>query len=556
MAFCAPLRFFAYLAVEFLTAKTQGSAKDAGGQGVHKNFDTPTDCNLPNAPLYSERLCCTIPPVVGFVVLVMRFVFIGSFHLCLIGGLFCCLPAVAGQAARDLRGVSVLEAETEEERENRELQTRRQRVEQIVDPEQRQLEMNLLLRDEANRQNHLERRRRDEVGANLFYFPRLREPLLREGWCQLFDGHTSFGWRVQTEGTYGGGRFTFGQGEIVSDPERPGWVRTEVPFGDVHLQFDYWAEKDSEVFLLLNAPPDPVDLNTSCYTFVLHSSHTNRPRGLLLGQHRHGLSLAELRTMRDTLDDPLSTEEGTWHSVLVKIDGNNLQFWMDRRPAVTYFEQNPIPSGHIGFLVTKGQARFQNILWRPSQPIPIFDTASILGEIPWQRSEGGEFAGRDDTGFRLFSGTVETKKLYTNYMLQMQYRQGNNSGQSSLWVRAQPGQENTGYEISLQNIPRRVDRERAVGADAGGLLHIKDARYLRVQDQQWNYLTVVAMDRQIQTWVNGVPVCEIFDRRTDRGNTLKDRQRDPFLEPGTIRFTVPPGNSEFQFRRLMVLPVP
>jgi hypothetical protein len=267
--------------------------------------------------------------------------------------------------------------------------------------------------------------------------------------------------------------------------------------------------------------------------------------------------LAELRTMRESWDAPSSQEEGTWHSARVKIEGSDLFFWMDKRPQMTYFVQDPIPSGHIAFLVTKGKARFQNILWQPAQAVPVFDTESLTGEIPWQLSADGEFHvdDKDNTKFQLFTGSIECKEVYGNYALQMQYFQGNNAGRSSLFIRSLPGQENTGYEISLQNFPTRKDRETAVGVDAGGFLLSQNARYIRAQDQQWTYLTVQAMDRQIQTWVNGVPVCEIRDPRSIRENAPVDRFFDPFLNPGTIRFTVPKDNGEFQFQRLTVSPI-
>ena len=448
---------------------------------------------------------------------------------------------------------SILEEETEDEREIRELSLRRQQAEQIIDLERRQAELERIEQSETLRQNRLARRQANEVGADLFYFPRLTGQLLKDGWCQLFDGHTSFGWEIQTEGDYGGGKFTFGHHEICSDPYHPGMVYTKIPFGDVSLQFDYWAETDSKALLLLKTPPDPADLNKDCYTFVLNSPLSDRPRGLLLG--RHGLAFSELRAMYESWDAPTSQKEETWHSIRVVTDGHSIQVWMDKRPPMTFFVDKPILSGHIAFLVTKGTVRFQNILWQPNRAVAIFDTDNLAGEIPWRLSEKGEVTGNDNTGFRLLAGSIESKQVYDNHMLQMQYYQGANSGRSSLFLRSLPGQKDTGYEISLQNFPTRKDRETARGVDAGGFPPLEDARYIRAQDQQWTYLTVVAMNRQIQTWVNGVPVCEFMDRRNVRENipaNQVDRRFDPFLKPGTIRFSVPQDNTNFQFRRLTV----
>jgi len=443
---------------------------------------------------------------------------------------------------------SVLAAETEDDRETRELATQRRIAEGIVDPTRRASELERIARNEANFQNRLVRRAIDEAGADLFYVPRLKEQHLDDGWCQLFDGYTDFGWKVQDSGHYGGGKFTFGNGEIRSCPYDPGMAYTALPYGDITLWFDYWAEKDSEVFLLLKTPPNPDCLNTSCYTFVLNSKRTSRPRGLLLGRHRY--SVQELRTMRERFDDPSNPAEGTWHSVRVRIENGDIQIWLDRRGVVSYFDPNPISAGHIAFLVTEGEARFNSVLWQPRQSIVVFDLEG-KNELPWHISEDLTFIGNNTDGFRLSSGSVESTDVFGNYVLQMQYRQGIDSGRASLFVRGLPGQNNSGYEISLQNFPTRRDRESAAGVDAGSFRLRQDGRYVRAQDLQWTHMTVAVMDRQMATWVNGVPVCEIKDRRT----ISFPPGTGPFLQPGVVRLSVPDDNPSFQFRRLTVSPV-
>ena len=446
------------------------------------------------------------------------------------------------------RLASVLSAETEDDSEARELLMQRQQAEQIVDPERRRAELERITQNETNFKNRLARRAIDEAGADLFYVPRLKKQYLDDGWCQLFDGHTDFGWEIQDSGHYGGGKFTFGQGEICSDPFDPGMVYTALPYGDVSLQFDYWAEKDSEVLLLMKTPPNPACLNSSCYSFVLNSKKASRPRGLLLGRHK--FSFQELRTMREMRDDPSNPAEGTWHSIRVRLEGGDIQVWLDKQNVVTYFDPNPISAGHIAFLVTEGEARFYNVLWQPRQTIVVFDLEG-KNALPWHISEDMAFIGNNLEGFRLLSGHVESTDVFGNYVLQMQYRQGINSGRASLFVRGLPGQKNSGYEISLQNFPTRQDRESVRGVDAGAFPQRKDGRYVRAQDLQWTYLTVAAMNRQLTTWVNGVPVCEIEDRRT----VPHPPDTGPFLQPGVVRLSVPDDNPSFQFRQLTVSPV-
>ena len=153
------------------------------------------------------------------------------------------MPAVPTRSMKQQVGkiASVFEETTEDEQEECELQTRRQRAEQIADLEIRKEELARVTRSETSYQNRLARRKAEEVGADLFYVPRLKEQFLKDGWCQLFDGHTDTNWKIQTKGPYAGGQFTFDNGEICSNPRHPGLVYTSIPFGDVTVRFDFCA---------------------------------------------------------------------------------------------------------------------------------------------------------------------------------------------------------------------------------------------------------------------------------------------------------------------------
>lgn len=452
------------------------------------------------------------------------------------------LPKTPEKSPRDM-ATSVLEEYTEDDREEQEILSLRQQAANMADPEQCRAEMDRISVMETNFRNRQTRRAIDEADAKLFYVPRIKEQYLKEGWCQLFDGHTNFGWEIQTQGPYAGGKFTFDQNELCSDDYFPGLIYTQMPFGNVNVRFNYWAEKDSEVYLLMKTSPDPADLKSSCYAFVLNSRQSSYSRGLPLG--RHGLSPQELRERRELWDNPKKEEEETWHSFSVKFAKNQFEIWLDKHPPEVYFDGNPIASGHIAFLVAKGKARFRDVLWQPNQTVPLFDTLQV-GALPWRLSDGTEFSQQGEDVFHLPRGSVESKELFTNFVFQMEYFQGMNSGKASLSVRSIPGQENTGYEVSLQNFPRLQDRKSVVGVDAGSFRQFKDARYTRPQDRRWTYLTIAAMGRQFQTWVNGVPVCLIEDKRKTLSAT------GPFLEPGAIRLSVPQENTLLQFRHLSV----
>jgi hypothetical protein len=149
-------------------------------------------------------------------------------------------------------------------------------------------------------------------------------------------------------------------------------------------------------------------------------------------------------------------------------------------------------------------------------------------------------------------GVVETKESYDNFILQLEYNIIFSSSRTGLFFRSVPREEQTGYEISIQNFPQRRDREQTVGVDVGSFRGQKNARYIRPEDHAWNYLTLVAVDRHFQTWVNGIPVCEMSDKRPLNQENPK---AGPFLLPGTIQLLTPEGGSNVQFRNIRIMPI-
>ncbi|MDR3233596.1 MAG: DUF1080 domain-containing protein [Planctomycetaceae bacterium] len=438
-------------------------------------------------------------------------------------------------------GNSFFETKTEDDRLDGEIRAARRRAAAIAAPERKAAELKAVQQREEARKNWLERRSIAEQGAELFVIPKLRNEYLKGGWCQLFDGQTSFGWQIQNNGHYAGGQFAFENGEIKSDPYHPGLLFTKAQFGNLTLRFDYKADADAEVMLLLKTPPNPNDLYSSCYSIILQSATRNRFCGLILGRQDYSINT-----------EPSRQDGGEWRSVTVQVDNSQLQFWIDRQNPVTYIDAKPIRYGHIGFLVAKGRASFRNILWKPSAPIRLFDADNDLQKTWRPLPKELQFAdsAAEPGHYRMSGGpgVVETLETFGNFVLQLEYYSGITSSRSGLFVRSRPGEAETGYEVSLQNFPTRQDRESSVGVDAGSFRGIKDARYVRATDGIWNYLTLSVTDRHCQTWINGVPVCEITDNRRKKEHSTAG----PFLEPGTLQFFAPQAGTSVQFRNLKI----
>ncbi|MDR2344540.1 MAG: DUF1080 domain-containing protein [Planctomycetaceae bacterium] len=433
----------------------------------------------------------------------------------------------------------------------------------------------LSLRIERRKQ-FLTRQAETLQGADVFVAPltvKLSQRYLEDGWCNLFDGKTLFGWRIQESGFYGGGNFTVEKGEICSDPYRPGLLYTTNQFGDSTITFEYCTDDNAELFLLYRTSPNPHDLNTSCYTVVLNSSDPKRPRGTILG--RVQLDREQLRSINKNSksdnhdsDKTEKTSKEVWHRARFSCDGGSILCTIDNQLPTSLVDTNPIGRGYIGLLVTCGKVRFRNINWRPGAAFPLFDGIDINSS--WRYKQNNLAISTNNMAIQLRNGPgiIETLDSFSDFVLQFEYKVINASSKAGLFFRSNVREERSGYEISLQNFPSRKDRDEFIGIDAGAFVGRKNGRYVGAEDMQWNYFTLNAVDRQFQTWINGIPVCEITDKNklpktftlVKAKDTLDGKeilgyeipQKDEFHLEGTIQFYLPSDNSNFEIRNIRI----
>jgi Domain of Unknown Function (DUF1080) len=83
-----------------------------------------------------------------------------------------------------------------------------------------------------------------------------------QGWIQLFDGTSRFGW------TSGGGEWQVNANALISDPAQQSWLRTTASFSDFDLKFEARITGGSAT-LLLRADPQSKPAHPG-YTFSLN----------------------------------------------------------------------------------------------------------------------------------------------------------------------------------------------------------------------------------------------------------------------------------------------
>ncbi|MDR3110480.1 MAG: DUF1080 domain-containing protein [Planctomycetaceae bacterium] len=385
-------------------------------------------------------------------------------------------------------------------------------------------------------------------GRRPFNFIPVEEHLEREGWCQLFDGRTFTGWRIQDSESspYRGGRFFMTKAEpgiIHSDPAHPGLLLTTGQFGNASITFDFQCPDDAIVYLLLRTPPSPRDLHSSCYTVVLNSP--KQYPGTILGREVKGGSSDNSLTHTGI---PMNSREDTWIHCSAIFDRETIKVTVGQADPVAFYDTAPLGYGHIGLLVAKGPAKFKNILWAPGASVSLFN-GNDLGNWRYDKSHAPSIARGNDVAITLSGPSViECKQEFKNYSLQLEFAFPYSSTPSGVFFRSQARQAKTGYDCSLHLSPPELYTKSKRGLDAGGLVGLADAKFLGVQDRIWSRLTINVIDRHIQTWIDGILVCDWGDLRPINPSN----PTGPFLETGTIQLNAREVGSKIMFRNIQV----
>ncbi len=381
-------------------------------------------------------------------------------------------------------------------------------------------------------------------------FRAVSHPLLGEGWNLLFDGKTFFGWRVQKEGHYGGGKFTIENEAICSDPAHPGLLYTTAQFGDIVLEFEMQAEEGTEAFLLCRTSPNPKNLASSCYAILLSSASPARYPGSLIGRQEAAPVPSDIDINKG------DGSERPWRKFFVIASDQVIKVSYDRMVENNYLDPKPLGRGYIGLLVTRGKARFRNMVWTTGSAETLFDGYDSRN---WTTPEGSKTVSSVIASSLHLDGgpgMIESKGQYDNFVFRCEYRAMNEGTNSGVFFRSIPGENMNGYECQINDLPSEEDRKKYIGCDTGGIFRLQNARKVGARDKQWNSLTILAVDNHIETWVNGIPVADFFDRRPAEQAEEPNPRKGLRLQAGTIQLQGHDAGTQIDFRDITVSPIP
>jgi hypothetical protein len=415
-----------------------------------------------------------------------------------------------------------------------------------------------------------------------------------EGWINLFDGETLFGWQPTSDANW-----NVENGEIRVSAGNQGWLMTTSEFADYefHVEFKAPAATNSGVFL--RTPLEPKDPTKDCLEINVAPPNNPFPTVSLVG--RNVLSASPRTNFpNDPIIDPW---DGKWHAfdlllksdvILVLIDGRHSGRVLLSKHADGRAETFPL-RGRIGLQFREGEVAFRNVRLKPLGVKPMlvsemlggwrtdetrdakFALVNLSGSLPLEgrAGEGGvagtsstppsltlpaEGRGPDgsDSGSRFElqvtggPGELETIDSYGDFVLQLDCFVDGDALNSGVFFRSIPGEFANGYESQINNAIKDDDPTQPVDAGTGAIYRRTVARRVVSKDHEWFTKTIVATGPHIAVWVNGYQVTDWTDDRPPDPNPRKGL----CTEPGTISLQAHDPTTNYRFRNLRIAELP
>ena len=360
---------------------------------------------------------------------------------------------------------------------------------------------------------------------------------IEQGWIQLFDGESLFGWKANNDIPW-----KVSNGAIEASTGDPGLLLTTTQFSDYELRCDFWMAPGGNSGIFLQSEFLPKDPTVNCYELNICDTH---PSGFNTGSF---VGLAKPTTA-------ITGGDEKWHTFHVLARGNHLTVKLDGKEVLDY--TNPKPgarrSGFIGLQKNAGLIRFRNVFLKPLGGESLFNGKDLAG---WRVVPGGvsEFTVKDQKlHVKNGRGYLETEKAYGDFLLQADSKTNGQHLNSGIFFRALPGtKENPadGYECQIRHQWEGSDRNKPVDFGTGGIYRRIPTRRVVADDNKWCTMTIAAQGPHIAVWVNGFPTTDWTDTRKPNPNPRQGLR----VEPGHISLQGHDPTTDLEFRNLRIKP--
>lgn len=369
-------------------------------------------------------------------------------------------------------------------------------------------------------------------------FGSLSEAEVADGWINLFDGKSLYGWTANSDCNW-----RVEADSIVCDGETRGLLQTNFQFADYEFKCEFKLETGGNSGVFLRSQFEPKNPAKDCYELNMCDTHKAYKTGSLVG--------------RVNANKETATEDGGWHVWHVKCVGKEITVLLDDELVLGMKDEtaDARSTGHIGLQMNEGRVAFRNIVLKPLGSRELFDGKSLDG---WNEVPGGSstFAVADGLlSVTNGAGFLETADQFNNFIATVTVKTNGIGLNSGVFFRAMTGTEEApshGYEMQIQNGVFDEDPARPADSGTGAIFRRQAARLVNGRDNEWTTCTLIAQGNHIGSWVNGLQVVDWADEREPDDNPRKGQR----LKAGHISLQGHDPTTNLQFRSVRVSPAP
>jgi hypothetical protein len=338
---------------------------------------------------------------------------------------------------------------------------------------------------------------------------------VEDGWILLFDGKTTFGWKIDGEAKVENGVLVLG-GTKPTKAE----PTTALDWSNFEARIDTrWEGTAPPSFKLFG--PVPTSVGDAGRDFYPASIKRTRSRSL-----------------------PAITEELMPHEFVV-------------------------PAG--------SKLLIRNLKYRPLELQPIFNGKDLTGwkEFPGKKSK---FSVTPEGWINIKNGPgdLQTVGQWGNFVLQVDCFSNGKNLNSGVFFRCQPDNYQQGYEAQIHNgftpepaktytleeydpkthkkTGEKKVKYAAIDYGTGAIYRRQPARFQVAKDHEWFTMTIVAKGNHFAVWVNGIEVTDWTDNRPPSDNARNGYRQEK--GPISLQGHDPTTNLNFRNIRIAELPPP
>ncbi len=358
---------------------------------------------------------------------------------------------------------------------------------------------------------------------------------ISDGWINLFDGETTFGWKAR-----GDAKWQVTEGMIQCAEGGAGMLATTSTFADYEIKADCWIDNTANSGIFLRAPEagDAAIIPTNSYEVNIFDAHKEWATGSINNVKKG----KKVKTVGKWSNFHI-TAEGD--HLVVKINGTKT---LDIRDAK--FRKGVLAVQYYG---QGGTVKFRNVKLRPLALKSLFNGKDLTG---WKVLDGhtSVFSVTPEGWMNVKNGggEIQSEAQFANFVYQMEIFSNGTHLNSGVFFRELPGQFWAGYESQIRNQWQGEDRTKPVDFGTGGLYNRQASRKVIPSDKEWFTKTIIANGKHIAIWINGFQTVDFDDEAPDKESARQGRR----LGAGVIGLQGHDPTTDLSFRNIKAVELP